>query len=522
LDIGDAFLGSLYFTFFGGEVELATMAHLGYRAMAMGNHDFDGGGLSNLRAKLQAHAPDLNVLCANVRHEGGGKVDIFHDFKVFSVGGVRVAVVGLMGGDAWQVTASSLRRGLVWEEPLPCARRLVRHLRAKNTADVYLCCSHTGINRGDREIAAAALFDAVLSGHEHASVTDHEWSLVSNGLANGLGGTMLQPGWYGGRHVARLELGVGPDGSAAAALTCLAATSDIIDSQYEEDAEMCAILVPYKASFEQQIEEVVGSSWSSDFVKERMGLPDRHLYTPEVLDQSPSAKPTSLRGSSCPLGTLVAEAFRTYTTIEPQHKAADLATATATSIARYRADFAMVNTGAIRASLPGKGQPVRWKDIDGVWPWPDDGLPVAFKLPGSAIRNLLTASNITRFALRMSGMCYQFTGLRYTLHMHKDAPEQKLHIAEIWIGDQLLDENAIYTGVTSRYCLEEDILSTLKISGVEQLPAKPIVDCAFQGTKSKWEPISLKDYLMRYVTEHSPLRLLEPCYAQGTGDIYPE
>ena len=33
LDVGDAFLGSLYFTFFGGEVELLTMAHLGYRCV---------------------------------------------------------------------------------------------------------------------------------------------------------------------------------------------------------------------------------------------------------------------------------------------------------------------------------------------------------------------------------------------------------------------------------------------------------------------------------------------------------
>jgi 2',3'-cyclic-nucleotide 2'-phosphodiesterase (5'-nucleotidase family) len=76
LDAGDAFMGSLYFTFFGGEVELAAMAALGYRAMAMGNHDFDRGGLPNLRAKLAAHAPGLDILCANVRTAGGGQVGI--------------------------------------------------------------------------------------------------------------------------------------------------------------------------------------------------------------------------------------------------------------------------------------------------------------------------------------------------------------------------------------------------------------------------------------------------------------
>ena len=43
LDVGDAFQGSPYFSWFHGEVEMAAMARLGYRAMAVGNHDFDSG-----------------------------------------------------------------------------------------------------------------------------------------------------------------------------------------------------------------------------------------------------------------------------------------------------------------------------------------------------------------------------------------------------------------------------------------------------------------------------------------------
>ena len=536
LDIGDVFLGSLYFTFFHGEVELATMAHLDYRAMAMGNHDFDGGGLGNFREKLLTHAPHLDILCANVRKEAdGGKVDVFHDYKVYAVGGVRVAVVGLLGDDAWRVTAGSLREGLVWEEPLRCARRLVRELRAADVADVYICASHAGVHRGDSEIAVAGLFDAVLSGHEHASIEDHEWSLVPNDLENGLGGTLLQPGWYGGRHVARLELDVGPGGSARGALTRVASASDVIDARYAEDAEMLSMLAPYKASFERKVEEVVGSSGSSSLVKDGMGLPERHLCEAAAAAAAAAAAQPSCaqaeaeRGSSCPLGALVAEAFRTYTAIEPtetETAAADKiqrhddARTAARGEGRGRADFGMVNAGAIRASLPAAGQPVRWRDIDTVWPWPDDGLPVAFALSGAAVRKLLDASNLARFARGEGGMCYQFSGLRYTLRnkaaaqRESDKDDEGCYcLSEVFIGDQPLDESARYTGVTSPYCLSEDILSSLQIPGVQRLPTAAaaaaqdgVAGSAGESESGRWEPASLKDYLMRYVAEHSPLQ----------------
>ena len=489
------------------------MAELGYRAMAMGNHDFDGGGLPNFRAKLAAHAPNLDILCANVRKACGGKVDIFHAYRVYSVGGVRVAVVGLLGEDAWLVTAAPLRAGLVLEEPLSCARRVVGELRAAGVADVYLCASHTGVHRGDTKLAQEGLFDAIFSGHEHTTITDHEWSLVPNGLQNGLGGTLLQPGWYGGRHVARLELHVGTGGSAAGALACLTSASDVIDARYEEDAKVQALLAPFKSSFEVQVKRVVGSSGSSAFVKQGLGLPARHICADserQVAGREP--------GSSCPLGALVAEAFRTYTSIDGcGTRVADTRVSGSDNRAG-RADFAMVNAGAIRAGLPGYGEPVRWEHIDGVWPWPDDGRPVAFKLTGAAVRELLQASNIARYALGSGGMCYLFSRLRYTVCEDKGADPARstgpLRLARVWIGNRELNDRAIYTGVTSSYCLEEDVLATLQIKGVERLLSRVVAatrahaaaDSSDQATEGTgWEPTCLKDYLLQYVAEHSPL-----------------
>ena len=59
--------------------------------MAMGNHDFDRGGLPNLTAQLAAHAPTLDILCANVRTAAeGGQVEIFRDYVVYEAAGATV------------------------------------------------------------------------------------------------------------------------------------------------------------------------------------------------------------------------------------------------------------------------------------------------------------------------------------------------------------------------------------------------------------------------------------------------
>lgn len=69
LDCGDVFQGSPFYTFFGGEVDMAALARRNCAAMAVGNHDFDGG-LDALR-KAAVFAPETTLLCANLVDEDG-------------------------------------------------------------------------------------------------------------------------------------------------------------------------------------------------------------------------------------------------------------------------------------------------------------------------------------------------------------------------------------------------------------------------------------------------------------------
>ena len=73
LDVGDSFQGSPYFSFFGGEVEMSALERMGYRAMAIGNHDFDSG-LEELRRHAREQCPNVKLLCANLQDSTSGEL----------------------------------------------------------------------------------------------------------------------------------------------------------------------------------------------------------------------------------------------------------------------------------------------------------------------------------------------------------------------------------------------------------------------------------------------------------------
>lgn len=104
------------------------------------------------------------VLCANVRYKDG------HPFlpasTAFEVGGLRVAVLGVMVPMVTRSMASSVASGLLWDAPLPAAQAQVEILRGES--DLLIALTHIGL-AADRELAAAEpRIDLILGGHTHA------------------------------------------------------------------------------------------------------------------------------------------------------------------------------------------------------------------------------------------------------------------------------------------------------------------------------------------------------------------
>ena len=157
---------------------MLAMNRLGYDAMAVGNHEFNFG-LKNLdKARSQADFPWLS---ANTVVAPGGRERPFAPYVVKTVGGVKVAVIGITTPviPTWEKPENlgSYR----FEAPPGVVKRVVADLRAREHPDLVLVISHAGLGRNPAtnapespeenvvcDVATANPdLDAVIFGHSH-------------------------------------------------------------------------------------------------------------------------------------------------------------------------------------------------------------------------------------------------------------------------------------------------------------------------------------------------------------------
>jgi 2',3'-cyclic-nucleotide 2'-phosphodiesterase (5'-nucleotidase family) len=289
----------------------------------------------------------VDILCANVRHASDGEL-LFPAYKIACVGDARIGIVGLLGSHAFDVIDVGLRAGLRLDPPLDAARAACAQL-ALEGVDAVVCLSHDGVRNGaDRHLAATGLFDVLFSGHEHTELElsdgDDGWIMVPNGRPNGLGGTLLHPGWWGGQAVARAELHI--DGTARGRFCGYATATDVLDASSPED------------------EETV--QWLDGFQRRVRAVSD------EVVGELPRALPKG----------------RDFAANDALARWVGSALIGACRSAGARADVALITDGSVRAGLP--AGPVTWGAVDSVWPW--RGTPVVVELRGSLLLSLLAKS----------------------------------------------------------------------------------------------------------------------------------
>lgn len=140
---------------------------IGYQAMAVGNHEFDKP-LSVL--KMQRDLAQFPMLSANIYKNGQR---MFDPYKVFNLGGLKVAVMGLTTEDTRTLAHPDNVGKLEFRGAVSEAKKLVPELRSK--ADVVIAATHMGHYEdgrhgtqaeGDVEMARAVPgIDLVVGGH---------------------------------------------------------------------------------------------------------------------------------------------------------------------------------------------------------------------------------------------------------------------------------------------------------------------------------------------------------------------
>lgn len=162
LDAGDIIHGTPEDYFSGGHASISAMNAAGYNLAAIGNHDYDYGLDITQSAISSACFP---FVAANVHSAVGGQWDGVGQYKVFTVGGVRVGVLGLTTLETVTLHWPGSIKDIVVDDPIATAKVLVP--KVKSESDVIIVLSHLGVDK-DHELArAVAGIDFIIGGHTH-------------------------------------------------------------------------------------------------------------------------------------------------------------------------------------------------------------------------------------------------------------------------------------------------------------------------------------------------------------------
>lgn len=192
LHAGDVFVGTFAFNKYLGYPELDIMEEL-YDAMALGNHEFDLG-IDTLAAILGGFVTGekpitLPILSANIDWEKAGETHPLRSFvqpyRIMSVGGVKVGVVGVVTTDPYNYSDEV---NAILTDPYQAAGEAAFYLKNVEGVDIVVALSHLGKIADIMGLAYVPGIDIIVGGHSHDALFE---PLIVNGKI------IVQAGEYG-------------------------------------------------------------------------------------------------------------------------------------------------------------------------------------------------------------------------------------------------------------------------------------------------------------------------------------
>jgi 2',3'-cyclic-nucleotide 2'-phosphodiesterase/3'-nucleotidase len=158
---------------------MLAMNSLGYRAMVLGNHEFNFGLETIERARSDARFPWIS---ANTAAEAGVPVKPFAPYIVAEVDGIKIAVIGVTTPAIPNWEQPENYAGYRFLNPKAAVASAVAELRRKERPDIIVVAAHMGLGRAPsgaeipNENAAYSIatgvpgIDAMVIGHTHQEI----------------------------------------------------------------------------------------------------------------------------------------------------------------------------------------------------------------------------------------------------------------------------------------------------------------------------------------------------------------
>ena len=159
---GDTFQGTLYYNVYQGLADVLFMNHMGYQAMAAGNHEFDNGPEALARFTKKANFP---VLATNLDVSADPFLkDQIKPYAVLNVGGQKVGVIGAVTPDLPLISSPGPNVKML--ELMTSIKASADALRAQGIDKVFLV-SHLGFTLEKQVAAQVPGIDVIVGGHSH-------------------------------------------------------------------------------------------------------------------------------------------------------------------------------------------------------------------------------------------------------------------------------------------------------------------------------------------------------------------
>lgn len=253
IDAGDAVQGTLFFTLYGGEVEMKMMNELGYDLAVLGNHDFDNGMKALEKNLEKSHTQWITT---NYDLSDSNIERFFKPYVIKEIGGKKVAFIGLNLIPKGMISEGNYD-GVKYMDAIKAANATAWHLKHNEKVDMVVAVTHLGydgVTPSDRQVAAASEdIDIILGGHSHTTIkpgSGDEWVMNADGRP-----VLVAQAGKGAQVVDEIVIDLDSVGVKAPEYRQIS-----IDSRLDgrTDARFDSILAPYRAGIDGLMKEKIG------------------------------------------------------------------------------------------------------------------------------------------------------------------------------------------------------------------------------------------------------------------------
>jgi 5'-nucleotidase/UDP-sugar diphosphatase len=206
---GDTFQGTLFYNVYQGLADVLFMNLMGYKAMAVGNHEFDNGPEALAKFAQKASFP---LLAANIDISAEPLLkDLVKPYAVLAVGGEKIGVVGAVTPDLPLISSPGANVKML--ELMDSLKSSVTALQGQGINKIILV-SHLGYTLEQEVARSVPGIDLIVGGHSHTllgTFTNKDFpasegpypTIVNNPDGNR---TLLVAAWEWGKVLGRLKV----------------------------------------------------------------------------------------------------------------------------------------------------------------------------------------------------------------------------------------------------------------------------------------------------------------------------